>query len=128
MDRLLKKNIKIQYNFAGVRIWFDPNHIRQILTNLITNSIEASTQAGIIEIIQQEENGKFLLKVKDEGSGISDEDIEKIFNPFFTTKKNGAGLGLAICKKLCQENKAEIWMENHSIRGCTFFIRGKLSE
>jgi len=127
LDRLLKKNIKIQDNCEGFSIWFDPSHLRQILTNLITNSIEASHTDSVIEITQQRENGKFLLKVKDQGSGIDEDNIDKIFNPFFSTKENGAGLGLAICKKLCQENKAEIGVENNSIRGCTFFIRGKLS-
>jgi signal transduction histidine kinase len=127
MDRLLKKNIKIKNKFEEIYIQFDPNHIRHILTNLVTNSIDASAPDSDIEIIQKRDSGQFLVMVKDQGSGINTKNIDKIFNPFYSTRENGAGLGLAICKKLCQENKAEIWAENNSTQGCTFFIKGNLS-
>ena len=125
LDQFHKKKLEILYRFEEPCIHFDPGHLRHILTNLIANSIEASPPASYIEVIQQKENNQFLLLIKDQGSGIHAENIDKIFDPFFSTKENGTGLGLAICKKLCHENRAEIWAENNSKNGCTIFIRGK---
>jgi len=128
LDKLQSKNITIQSHFNEDYIRFDPRHIRHILMNLIANSIEASPPYSLIEIIQRKENEHYVLMVTDQGNGIQADHIDKIFNPFFSTRENGAGLGLAICKKLCQENNSEIWVENNADRGCTFFISGRLSE
>ncbi len=128
LDKLRSKNISIESHFNDDYIRFDPAHLRHILINLIANSIEASPKNSLIKIVQRRENEHCLLMVADQGTGIESDHLDKIFNPFFSTREHGAGLGLAICRKLCQENNAHIWVENHTDRGCTFFIRGRLSE
>ena len=63
-----------------------------------------------------------MIKVSDNGAGISKDNLKSIFTPFFTTKKNGTGLGLAISKKLCKENFADLIVENNSTAKTTFSI------
>jgi signal transduction histidine kinase len=111
---LLKKNIKLNLDVQLNKFWFDESHLKQILINLVANSLESfpaktnSAGNGNIFIRSREENGKGLICVADNGPGIAEENLKLIFNPFFTTKKNGTGLGLAISRKLCQENNADL--------------------
>ena len=73
--------------------------------------------------ISFEKNGQNnLISVCDDGPGIDEKNINDIFNPFFTSRKDGTGLGLAICKKLCDENKAQLTVKNNDTKGCTFSI------
>jgi signal transduction histidine kinase len=63
-----------------------------------------------------------LIEVSDTGSGIEPRDLKKIFNPFFTTKPAGLGLGLSICSRLVEENKGKIDVVSHKGRGTTFIL------
>ncbi len=111
---LLKKDIKLDFDIHLNKLWFDENHLKQILINLVANSLESfpaklnSKVKGNIIITSREEKGQELISVADNGPGITEENLKSIFNPFFTTKKNGTGLGLAISRKLCQENNADL--------------------
>ncbi|MBN2364715.1 MAG: sensor histidine kinase, partial [Calditrichaeota bacterium] len=119
---LVDKQINIIYEDGERYIWFDPGHLRQILMNLIANSIEASPKLGVIRISAEESDKRILIEVQDEGGGLEAGDETKVFEPFFSKKENGTGLGLAISRKLCLENQAEIWATNNADKGCTFFI------
>jgi len=120
--RLQQKQLSLTYTGKTDKIWFDPVHLRQILLNLISNSIDASPPGGKIVIVSQQNEKTVILSVSDQGKGIKRENITKIFEPFFSTKEDGIGLGLAVCKKLCLENQATIYAENNSGQGCTFYI------
>lgn len=120
--RLRQSNIHLEMKNGPGVICFDRQHLRQILINLISNSIEAMPNGGNIWLNADGEKGQSIISIRDEGSGIAREYQQKIFEPFFTTRPDGAGLGLAICKKLCEENGALIQFENHKERGCTFVI------
>ena len=119
---LLSRNIKISFKNDVEKIWFDLSHLKQIFLNLIANSLESIKQNGNISISVYKENMKWKISFSDDGSGIDEKNLSKVFEPFFTTKKNGTGLGLAICKKLCNENKADLKVENNSEKGLTFTI------
>ena len=119
---LLKRNIKINFNNQVEKIWFDQSHLKQIFLNLMTNSLESINQNGIIRISIVNEDKKWKIIFSDDGTGIAEKNLSRIFDPFFTTKKDGTGLGLAICKKLCNENKAELAAENNPEKGLTFTI------
>ena len=121
-----KKNIKFAVRNGIAKVWFDENHLRQILINLVSNSLESTTEGGEIELSSYANKNYWELSVSDNGTGISEENINSIFNPFFTTKKNGTGLGLSIIKKLCKENKAEIIVKNNSGKGSTFTIKKEI--
>ncbi len=84
----------------------DPEQIRQVLTNVIKNAIESAGPSGEVEVMikaagENTDNGP-LIEVRDNGPGISPQDIRRIFQPFFTTKKDGTGLGLSIVKKIME--------------------------
>lgn len=84
----------------------DPEQIRQVLTNVIKNAIESAGPSGKVEITikgaAENTNSGPLIEVRDNGPGISGQDITRIFQPFFTTKKEGTGLGLLIVKKIME--------------------------
>ena len=119
---LMKKNIRIHFNNNIEKFWFDRSHLKQIFLNLMTNSLESIRQDGNISVSIFEEDKKWKIIFSDDGSGIDEKNLPRIFEPFFTTKKDGTGLGLAICKKLCNENKAELKVENNPDKGLTFTI------
>jgi signal transduction histidine kinase len=91
-------------------IKFDYNHIKQLLINLIINSLDAIKEEGRIKIMTVSQNGKIFLSVEDNGQGIPQKDLEKIFNPFFTTKTRGSGLGLAISQKIAKEHGGDLFV------------------
>lgn len=99
-----------------------------ILNNLITNSIDASTNKGIIQVIQVTENDNILLIVKDAGEGIEEEDIPYIFNPGFTTKFDpntglaSTGIGLSHIKNIIEDLNGSIDIKSITGKGTTFTI------
>ena len=101
---------------------FDPLHLKQIFTNLIKNSIQAMPDGGTILIEEKCENEGIILTIADEGEQISDAIREKIFDPFITTREKGTGLGLAVVKKLIEDNHGKISLSNDRSSKVKFII------
>jgi len=101
----------------------DPDLIRQVLVNLITNGCEASPPGAAIELRAAVENGNLALVVEDHGSGIASASRERLFRPFFTTKPRGNGLGLAISRKIVREHGGQIEALPGAGAGSTFCIQ-----
>jgi signal transduction histidine kinase len=101
---------------------FDYNQIKQVLINLLLNSFDAVSQEGWIKIKTGTSNGNVIVSVQDNGKGISEKNIENIFNPFFTTKTRGTGLGLAITKKTVKEHGGDIIVESIPGKGSIFTL------
>jgi signal transduction histidine kinase len=78
----------------------DKEKLKQVLLNLVKNAVEAMEEGGNLSIQSGVTDNMVEVKIVDDGPGISKSDQEKIFNPFFTTKKQGSGLGLPICKRI----------------------------
>lgn len=112
----LKYGIAVQRNFAQnlppVRV--NPDELSQVWTNLLQNAIQAMNGEGelLVEVLDKGERA--LVAIQDSGPGIPPEIQEKIFQPFFTTKKQGegTGLGLDICKKIVEKHGGEMWFES----------------
>lgn len=102
----------------------DEKEIRQLILNLVRNGLEAMAGGGKLTIRTLMEGEETVLIVKDEGSGMRPEDLEKIGTPFFTTKENGTGLGLATCYSITARHNAEIQIETGP-SGTTFYVRFK---
>ena len=121
ITRSYEDRVKIQITGENFNIEFDMMHFYQILTNVIQNAIDAAGQDEILEI--QLDNSERKLEIIDHGPGIEAEDIENIFEPYFTKKKKGIGLGLALVKKLTNINHAEISVKSDLDEGSKFIIQ-----
>ncbi|MCC7430577.1 sensor histidine kinase [bacterium] len=104
-------------------VFGDKTQLQQLFLNLILNSLNALGEGGKIEIFVSENlEGKLIFKVVDDGIGIEENDKSKIFESFFTTRKDGTGLGLAICKKIVESHNGKIFVESKKGQGTTFVI------
>ena len=122
---LEENKISVTSYFKTDKIFFDKEQLKQVITNLISNSIQSMKMNGNISVSSSAKNERWIFSLSDEGSGIPPENLEHIFEPFFTTKHNGTGLGLPICRKICTENKSTITVMNNLDKGCTFTITGE---
>jgi signal transduction histidine kinase len=97
-----------------------------VLFNIILNAIQAMEEGGTLSIVTEagEKGGRKSVRiiVSDTGRGIPPEELDKIFVPFFTTKTQGTGLGLPICKQLLEQHGGTITVESRVGRGTTFTI------
>jgi PAS domain S-box-containing protein len=87
-------------------VWLDVKEIRQLILNLVRNGLEAMPAGGTVTISTSQEDDKIVLSVQDEGGGIMPDVMDKIGTPFFTTKEQGKGLGLAVCYGIVSRHKA----------------------
>lgn len=89
-------------------ITIDPEKIKRVIVNLVNNSIQSMPKGGQITITAIRKDGSVVLTIRDEGAGIPNENIPKLFLPLFTTKPKGIGLGLTICKRLVEAHRGNI--------------------
>jgi signal transduction histidine kinase len=94
-----------------------------VLINLIKNAVEAMPQGGTITIRTRGERRGILVEVKDTGQGITQEHLNEIFNPFFTTKEKGTGLGLAVSLKILNDHNGELLVSSQVGEGSVFTVR-----
>ncbi|TSJ43530.1 HAMP domain-containing protein [Mucilaginibacter corticis] len=119
-------NFNIIYKTPG-RAFFvnaDRDQLLRCFNNLLKNAIEATPpdRFGLLEIKNEETYNNILLTVKDNGNGIPENMREKIFEPNFTTKSSGTGLGLAFVKNSIENAGGKVWFETEIGRGTTFFL------
>ena len=140
--RLKKRNIKfVEHAEENIpQVYVDETQIEQVILNLFLNAIDAMPAGGTISVnvykkklnlldsekekyaISDKELFYVLVEVSDTGVGIPPEQLPKIFNPFFTTKPEGLGLGLSICSRLIEENRGKIDVVSKKGKGTTFII------
>lgn len=94
----------------------------QIFINLIQNSVEAMKKGANLSIKTYGKNKMACIEIKDEGVGIKQEEMNKIFNPFYSTKEKGTGLGLYITKQIITNNGGNIYLESTEGKGTTFYL------
>jgi signal transduction histidine kinase len=100
----------------------DPAQIKQVLVNLIKNAIQAMTKGGVLTLQTNETSDGIWLSVSDTGGGIPPEQLQRIFEPFYTTKKKGTGLGLMIVQRIVREHGGRIELESRVGQGTSFRI------
>jgi signal transduction histidine kinase len=105
------------------RVNVDPSEIERVVFNLLTNAVEAMPEGGDLAVRVQSAGGEARISVEDTGTGISDEDRPQIFRPFFTTRERGVGMGLAICRRVVEENGGSIAVESVPGKGSRFTIK-----
>ena len=113
-----------------VYIFADGIQIQQVLLNLIFNAVQsmgrANPKANAISITQTVNQDNVVLSVRDYGEGITESLKEKLFNPFFTSKKEGMGIGLSICRSIIDDHDGKIWAENMPDGGAEFSFSLKI--
>jgi two-component system, sporulation sensor kinase E len=100
----------------------DATQMQQVLVNLVKNAMQAMTRGGTLLLQTGEAADGVWLSVSDTGGGIPQEQINRIFEPFYTTKKKGSGLGLMIVQRIIRAHNGRIELESHVGRGTTFRI------
>jgi len=103
----------------------DPDQIRRALRNLILNALDAMPHGGLLTIRTQNLAGKVALEVSDSGEGLTPEECERLFTPYYTTKQHGTGLGLAIVQSVVSDHKGTISVQSEPGKGTTFRIELK---
>ena len=116
----VKVNSKLNGNSYKVRI--DAEQIGRVFTNIVTNACQSMNGKGELDIKTDTDDSFVRVSFKDNGCGIPEENIEKIFEPLFTTKPKGIGLGLAISKRLIEQNGGKIDVVSKVGKGTTFNI------
>lgn len=109
----IPKDVQVKIPKKDVHIDCDAVKLDAVFINLIINSIQAMHEGGKIDIVISDQDNVAILKFVDSGDGIPDENIEKIFEPLFTTKQKGTGLGLASCKNIIEQHQGEISVSNN---------------
>ncbi len=140
--RLKKNNIKFKEIFEDhiPQVYIDETQIEQVVLNLFLNAIDVMRDGGELKVttskrklspldtqqekyaISDQELYYVIVEISDTGKGIKPEVIDKIFNPFFTTKKDGLGLGLSICSRLVEENRGKVDVISTPGKGTTFIL------
>jgi two-component system sensor histidine kinase HydH len=119
------KRIEIKINIADdiCPAWIDSDRLTQCLLNLYLNAIQAMENGGILTVTcKPGEAGNFIIVVKDTGAGITEDQLDKVFDPYYTTKNKGTGLGLAIVQKIVEAHGGDTTVHSTSDDGTVFSV------
>ncbi|MBN1782498.1 GAF domain-containing protein [bacterium] len=108
-------------------LWLDRYQIQQVMTNLILNAVDAMASGGTLKVRSDRETGpdsqfRIRITIADTGQGIPPENINKIFQPFFSTKEKGTGMGLAICRRIVDQHGGDIEVKSQEDKGTQFSV------
>jgi signal transduction histidine kinase len=128
-----KVAMKLERTAGLPRVWCDPVHFQQVVLNLVLNGMEAMADLSeekrqVVVRTGPGENGTVKIAVADSGPGIPVDRLPKLFEPFFTTKKEGMGMGLSIARTIVEAHHGQIWAENNSRSGATFYFTVPVDE
>jgi len=138
-NQIIKKKIKVVKEFQKdpPQVYVDERQIKQVFINIIVNAIQAMEEEGVLTLstksnqqkMHRGEEAEFLqVLITDTGKGIPDDQLDKLFNPFFTTKHDGTGLGLAIVHRIIEEHHGFIEISSKLGKGTTFTINFPMAE
>ncbi|MDK2791461.1 MAG: two-component system, sporulation sensor kinase [Deferribacteres bacterium] len=107
-------DVKLNMENEDEFIYVDEKRMKQVLLNIVENAIHAMEEGGVLKISSKHCQDRMIINVEDSGPGIPPDIINKVFEPFFSTKDHGTGLGLAICKEILSKHGGNIYMESGS--------------
>jgi signal transduction histidine kinase len=131
LDRLTLKHIDLEVSYPKVDCFalIDPEKVQLAFLNIIINAIEAMAEdAGKLKIAVYSTDEVHVVEITDNGSGISEENMQRLFEPYFTSKRNGMGLGLASTLNIIQSHNAHIDVKSEVGSGTSFIITFKKSD
>ena len=123
-DRIILRHIKLKTNFPEkkLKIHADKEKLKIAFLNIIINAVEAMEDNGTLSLDLKETDTGYNVLITDDGCGISEENLSRLFEPYFTAKKNGLGLGLAATMNILQSHKASVEVDSTLNVGTTFNI------
>jgi len=127
-SELIDRQVRAGQSLApGLTVVADRGQIQQVLLNLIMNAVEAmqdqpAEQRHLNLALARSETGEALFSLRDSGPGVSQEGQEKLFQAFWTTKKEGMGIGLAVSRSIIESHGGRLWFANNPDRGTTFYL------
>ncbi len=121
----LKRHVTIQQQLEPTAILLpaDPGQLKQVFLNLCVNALEAMPQGGRLSVSCQHQGQEVVIRITDTGTGIAPAHLPVLFDPFFSTKDTGMGLGLSVVKQIVEQHLGTIQVESHVGHGSTFEIR-----
>ena len=120
-----QRKITVVKDFTQVQVQGIPGELRQLFLNLIDNAISAAPVGGFVRIAIVDQGNSAQVSITDNGSGIARENVEKLFQPFFTTKNVGTGLGLWVAQGIAAKFGGNITVESQTegpLHGATFYV------
>ncbi|WP_052675862.1 ATP-binding protein [Paenibacillus sp. IHBB 10380] len=114
--------IEMDISDQNIMVLMDRDKIIQVLINLVRNAIQAMKQAGYVHFVLSREGDRALIQICDNGKGIPTSEINKIFDPFYTTKEDGTGLGLSLCQKIIEDHHGHITVVSEVGVGTVFTV------
>lgn len=121
LEQFYGDRIRCNVSPSALEVYADPRQLMQVLVNLVKNASEASN--GVIELnASRMADGNIEISVRDYGHGILPEVMDSIFVPFFTTKAQGSGIGLSLCKQIVKQHHGRLQVKSSPGRGSTFTI------
>jgi len=121
--------VKVERSARLLPVMGDRIQLQQVLLNLITNAIEAMATVEGPRVLAVSSNvrddGGVMISIADTGTGIGAQDVQRVFNPLFTTKSGGMGMGLSICRSIIEAHDGRLWVVPNAPRGSIFqFVLG----
>jgi signal transduction histidine kinase len=109
---------------ASHPLWInaDPEILHRALSNLVLNAMDAMPNGGVLTLAARSHDDKVEIRVADSGEGLTKEECERLFTPYYTTKQHGTGLGLAIVQSVVADHNGAIVVESTAGGGATFVI------
>ena len=122
-----RENVKILFSSCEEEalVFARKGQIIRVLVNLISNAVQAleSVGRGYVRISLLRENDSYVVSIEDNGPGVKEEDVQKLFTPNFTTKSSGTGLGLAICRNIIEQSGGTIGYSRSELGGANFYFK-----
>jgi len=106
--------VELVTSLDKLKVRFDPKLIRRALRNLVENAVRASSRGQVVSVAVDREQARALVVVRDQGPGVAAEDLDRIFEPYFSTHETGTGLGLPITRRIAEEHGGTITARNQS--------------
>jgi len=113
---------KLELSEVAGTIAADPELLHRALSNLVLNAMDAMPDGGLLTLRTRRDDGKVVIEVADTGSGLTPEECERVFTPYYTSKQHGTGLGLAIVQSVISDHHGRISVQSAPQRGTTFVI------
>ncbi len=122
LSEMEKRQIDLLLELGDVVLCIDPEQIARAVSIFVANALDAVPDGGRIEIRAKEDTNRAVISVADNGKGISSDDLEFIFNPFFSTKPAGAGIDLAIVKRIAEGHDGRVEVDSKPGKNTTFSL------